>query len=146
MGILREVPHQALLFLEWHSSWSNHSLWSHRILSQILFPTACFPPHGISPSLSYFILLTLVSRYFASGYPRHLNHTLIIEAALGEAQRAVATIKVTTFPIRCPGSPPSWVVVPGYFLLDSGALLFFLFSFPAYTSLRINGILILKGQ
>lgn len=59
------------LFLEWHSSWSNHILQSHGILSQILLPTACFPPHGISPSLSYFILLTLVSRYFASAYPMH---------------------------------------------------------------------------
>ena len=61
MAILREVPPQALLFLERHSSWSSHCLWGHGILSHIFFPTACFPPRGISPSLSYFILLTLVA-------------------------------------------------------------------------------------
>ena len=32
MVILWELPHQALLFLEWHSSWSDHFLRSHGIL------------------------------------------------------------------------------------------------------------------
>lgn len=135
--ILWELSHQALLFLEWHSSWSNHFLQSHGIPWQIFLPTACFAPPWIS--LPYFIVLILASRHFASGYPTCLNHMLIINASSGESEEG-------SDGHSCHFSHSSWVMAPGHFLLDSAALMSSLLSYSVNANLRINGVLIAKNQ
>lgn len=68
----------------------------------------------------------------------------------GELRGEWQPLRLPVFPfsvlIPPPSSPLSGVPPDIYLLLDSGALMFFLFSFPVYISLRINGILILKSQ
>lgn len=125
--ILQEVPYQAPLFLERHSSCFNHCLGSLGILAQILFPTACFPPHGISPSLPYFISMILYSRHFAPSQPIHLNHTFIMKASSRQLRgQWVSESWWPLFPSSVLTPPPSSVAVPGHFLQDSGALMFLL--------------------